>query len=205
MGRLRVWFALRWWACFGLGVCAVKNLRKHARMVFCSARPSTTRALLLFFHHIPAPPKPSNGVGVPLNTKNRSPLTRGALFCGAETGKHCLWGKKVLKTQVNNAQAATKLIVATVARSTGCRTSVFKRRANQLGKASGEWVCLDKNRRKACVVEGRALQDSFRARFRRFFAAHTPSATLSTHISKPIDSTSQRYLFAARYPMSLRY
>ena len=33
-----------------------------------------------------------------------------ALFCSVEIVHYCLWGNKVLKTQVNSAQAATKYI-----------------------------------------------------------------------------------------------
>ena len=100
-------------------------------------------------------------------------------FCSVESVCSSLWGENVLETHVNNAQAAIKFIVTTTTRSTGCRTSVFQRRANKPCKRRVSGYAM-KIFWKARVANGRASQDTIRACFQKTFTAHTPNAALSS-------------------------
>ena len=173
------------------GYALQKVFGKHARTAFCSVLRLTTRAFPKIFHRTPAPPKPSSGVGMLLNTKtgHATRQTRHAARTALPTHFGDFQLPNTALASVEYAQAAIKCIVNASkkqrrkATPSGLAAFGIQKRANQHCQATGEWVCDEKfwGRRALTMVERQ--KTPFARVFQKLFAAHTPSAALTSKAS----------------------
>ena len=145
-------------------------------MVFCSARPSTTRAFQKIFHRTPAHPTPAKLVGTLLNTKYQIPTARASGGYSYYEFSSCLRNIYVVFGRFYTLEGVESGLSATKQRLTGWRTWDFGVRLSEFGfwysaerqhhsKALGERVCDEK------IAGRRALSmvDCYKTRFARVF------------------------------------
>ena len=186
-----------WWAGFGLGVCAAKNLRKHARAAlvcltgFCGHAPFCD-----FFIAHPLPQSLQGMAGAPLKSEYRSPkterpnarrpkrpdtVTRVAAGIALQSCFGTFQEPNTALASMGYAQAAIECIVNTSSRQNykamHYRLAVFGIRYSQANQpslqATGEWVGDEKiAERRVATKASQTSQSSPRVFSEIFCSTH---------------------------------